>query len=204
MPRKRSIFAGGTDYTGVSLEDIISHLKDFRSLTHSTIVNLKNYRMQAELNYQKINNPSDVFNYIDYISDLFNRYLGDLDILVKELDNNVENRHIEIINQILCSNKLEEKVCITFARENINNQLKDKNMRPLLDNIYSKSRGLIINYQDLSNLVFRLKTFVGTSSKSASSIPTWGEIFTFKFNLYFLTVDLKKLFYRLCKWWKDM
>ena len=204
MPRKRSIFAGNTDYAGVGIDDIIYHLKDIRDLTYDTIQKLQSYRKKAQLNQQKLNNPRDVFNCIDYLSDLFNRYLGDLDILVKELNYSVEERHIEIINQILSSNKSEETVCVNFARENINDQLKDESMRGLLDIIYSNSRGLFINYQDLANMVIRLKTFVGSSPKSDSSTDTSDEIFTFKFNLYFLTGDLKKLFYILCKWWKEI
>ena len=55
MPRKRSIFAGNTDYTGVGIDDIIYHLKDIRDLTYDTIQKLQSYRKKAQLNQQKLN-----------------------------------------------------------------------------------------------------------------------------------------------------
>jgi hypothetical protein len=145
----------------------------------------------------KLENPDDIRIYIDYFSDLFQRYLEDFERLVTGLPRGVHESHIEIISQIDRSSQLEEHRCLAFRQDHINHKLIDESARPLLDKIYRESRGMIIDYRDLSNLVPRLRTFVGSPYSGESK-----ELLQLKPTIYGVGIDLKQSARRLREWWK--
>jgi len=200
MVRQRSILAGDTDYTGVSLEDMIIHIEEWRHLTDSTIQELQLCRDQVEQNYERINNPTKVIEFIDYFKDLFTRYLIDFDRLIEDLSSEVRDQHIEIITQLYESSSYEERLCAPFARNNIGGTLKDEEMRPLLDEIYSSTRGLIINYKDLSNMRARLRTYVGMHMAPTFDSENNNDIIEIKPNFYGIGINLRNLFKKIKKW----
>ena len=74
----------------------------------------------------------------------------------------MQANHVETISQIFESIRIEEHHCVEFKNEHINRTLEDESKRPLLDEIYEVTRGLMIDYKDLSNVRRRLTTFVET------------------------------------------
>lgn len=159
--------AGMTDYTGVSMDVILAHLSDWRDSTADTIKNLKNLRDQVETNRNKLDRPNEIIDFIDYFVDLFKRYEGDFARLLAEMPRGVNDAHVQIMRQIYDSSKLEERLCVTFKQDHIELSLKDESLRWLVDKIYQETRGMIIDYCDLSNAVPRLRTFVGIYDQGA-------------------------------------
>ncbi|HTD22498.1 MAG TPA: deaminase [Terriglobales bacterium] len=160
---KRSFFAGMTDYTGVPMDVILSHLRDWRDNTVDTISQLKRLQERVDKQRDKLDSPDDVSQYIDFFVDLFTRYQGDFERLLTELPRNVSDAHLEILRQIYESSKRAEDSCIRFKQDHIARGLKDESLRGLVDRIYAESRDMVIDYKDLSNLIPRLRTFVGTN-----------------------------------------
>ena len=202
MVRKRSVMAGMTDYTGVPFGDILAHLRDWRDLTAQTIKNLQDLRAKVEQHAERLDYPDDIHDYLGYFVDLFSRYLGDFERLVKELPEGVTDSHIELVTQLYESSEHEQRVCIEFSRDHINRGIKDERLRYLVDDIYRESRGLLVDYGDLSNLVSRLRTFVGTVPKSPSLLQN-SDILELKPNVFGLGLNLNHLIKRLACWWRD-
>lgn len=165
MTRPRSILGGGTDYTGVSLEDIFDHFKEWRESTNALIRKLAGLKSKAIKNKNNIDHVDDIIDFIDLSIDLFGRFLSDWDRLLAEIPEGVTEAHIEMISQIVKRSEYHEKTCVNFKHDHIEKDLRDESMRPLLDDIYAETRGEIINYTDLYNVIPRLQTYLGSKFK---------------------------------------
>ncbi len=163
--RKRSLLAGMTDYTGVSMDVVLAHLRDWRDETAKCIDALRRLQGEVERNRDRLDGSFRIGTQVRFFLDLFGRYLGDFDRLLLELPRLVTPAHIEIVQQIYDSAAHEETHCVRFKQDHIDRELKDEELRWLVDDIYQQSRSMIIDYQDLSNLVPRIRTFVGTAPK---------------------------------------
>lgn len=159
--RKRDLFVGMTDYTGVSMEDILSHLRDWHDGTVECIEALRSFETEVEDHRQQLESPNDILAYIRYFIDLLERYAADFERLLRELPEFVTEAHVEIVQQIRESASLEESKGSRFARDHVEAGVKDEALRWLVDGIYQQSAGMLFDYHDLSNLAPRLRTFVG-------------------------------------------
>ena len=160
MTRKRAMIAGMTDYTGVGLEDIMEHIHEWRNDTNDAIKSLCQLRQRVSNEFKSLRRAEDIIEYIDYFNDLFSRYAYDFQRLTDEMKYAVQEKHVETISQIFDSSYMEERHCVEFKKDQINRTLEDESKRPLLDEIYQVTRGLIIDYKDLSNVHRRLITFI--------------------------------------------
>jgi len=156
--------AGMTDYTGVSMGVILAHLRDWRDETARCMEALTVLQAETERHREQLNRPNDIIAHLRFFIDLFGRYLGDFDRLLVELPRLVTAAHVEVVQQIYDSASREEELCVRFSRDHIDRQMKDEGLRWLVDDIYRESRSMMIDYHDLSNLVPRLRTFVGTAA----------------------------------------
>lgn len=152
MKMERSIICGMTDYTGVDLETIVDHLKDWKLNTQGTINELKRHLTSVHENWDRIDNPSDIEWFINHFIDLFKRYVGDFARLISELPRTVEQRHIDMLDQIYENSEFKDNKCVHFKNEHIERALKDESLRILIDEIYANTREQILDYKDLSNL----------------------------------------------------
>ena len=162
--RRRALFAGMTDYTGVPMEDILSHLRDWRDQTVGCIEALYGFERDVEAHRDQLDLPDEIVGYIEFFMDLFGRYAGDFERLLVELPKVVTEAHVETVRQIYDSAVLEESRGSRFARDHVEDGLKDEGPRWLVDGIYQQSAGMLVDYHDLSNLAPRLRALAGTSS----------------------------------------
>lgn len=163
--RRRAIIAGMTDYTGVAMDVILSHLRDWRDGTMSSIGELKQLLGEVDTRRDRLDSPSDIVEYVSFFIDLLSRYAVDFERLLAEMPSNVTDAHVQIVRQIYDSSSHEENRCVRFDSDHIERGLKDESLRSLVDRIYAESRDMLIDYRDLSNLGPRLRTFVGTMPK---------------------------------------
>jgi hypothetical protein len=114
---ERSLLAGMTDYAGAPMSVILSHLRGWRTATADSIEKLSALHSKAKRAKKKLDGPEEVLSYIEYFTNLFERYLGDLDRLLNELPHGVSAAHVEIVQQMYSSTKSEERLCIGFKHE---------------------------------------------------------------------------------------
>jgi hypothetical protein len=162
MTKLRSAYRGGTDYTGVPLEDICQHLLEWKESTQELVRKLEDYRLRVMENEKRIDHAGEVLDFILFSSDLFARFLADYDRLLVEIPSGVTEAHLEIISQMVQRSDYHEETCMQFKNDYIARNLRDESIRPLLDQIYGDTRDEIVNYSDLHNIIPRLRTYVGS------------------------------------------
>ena len=180
--------AGMTDYTGVSLEDILAHLREWKECTERTIAELEQLKKAVHVAAGRLHDPRGMLTYIDYFTGLFSRF----DRLIRELPTGVRQSHVDAVRSIYKSSRFEDDACLQFKREHIERHIEDDSLRyNVVDEIYGKSRDLLANNLDLSNLAPRLQALVGTSIQT--------EVFQLKPNFHGIGVDFKALFRKCAK-----
>jgi diguanylate cyclase (GGDEF)-like protein len=147
------------------MDVILSHLGAWRDETARCIEELRRLDREVGRCGERLDWPDDIRNYIAFFIDLLGRYASDFDRLLTEMPRSVTNAHVEMVQQIYESASYEENHCITFKREHIERSLKDEELRSLVDEVYSQSRSMLNDYRDLSNVVSRLRTFIGTTPR---------------------------------------
>jgi len=166
MEMGRYNIQGLRDYTGVSLQDIITDLEDWHYKTGEVIRSLKELKVETEINAERLEDVESIIGYIDYCEDLFQGYESDFKRILDEISERVEDRHIESLQQIFKSSRDEEKSHNReFKREHFAKTLKDESMRPLLSEIYCLTGNQLLHNINLNSLSQRLKTFVGRKKK---------------------------------------
>jgi hypothetical protein len=110
----------------------------------------------------------------------------------------VEPRHIETVKQIRRSSDYEEKSCVQFKSDHIATTLEDESLRhTLLDPIYEDTRGIIVNYFDLSNVSSRLEALVGTQTSGKIQTDNNLDALELKPNLFGIGINLNYLLKKL-------
>lgn len=158
---ERSVGVGDTDYTGAQLLDIHRHFKEWRSETRETIKNLQKLHLEVEDNFSEPHSFQSVQGYLSHFIDLFSRYQYDFGRLISGMKREVKDAHVELVSQLFESCEVEENRCVRFKSRHIEQDLSNESIRPLLDEIYSVTRGVLHSLKDLSNLKPRLRTFIG-------------------------------------------
>jgi len=205
MSYQRDMIAGMTDYTGVPREDILEHFREWLARTTRMIERLKSYREKVNAQEALFENPREVVQFIDFFIDLFTRYSGDLQRLVSEMPEAITQAHIEIIEQLYSSSKHEERYTITFKQDWVHKSLPHEEVRPLLGDIYGKTRDLLIDYRDMSNLVPRLRVFLATEHHAPPPIPNVRSVealpaFQLKPNMFGIGINLNHIFGKIRDW----
>lgn len=198
MAHERSFLPGMTDYTGVPIDDILRHLEDWRRSADSAIENIKHGIQKVKAQSSFFENPGEVISFGNYFVDLFSRYHHDLDRLIIELPRGITQAHVEIVEQLYKSSKHEELLTVEFKNDWISKSLPNEEVRPILDHIYADARDLLIGFRDLSNLLPRLKTFVGA--------PPISEVLPelhLKPNIFGMGINLNRVLARIKNWWSN-
>ncbi len=192
MAHQRSPLAGGTDFTGVSLSDLLEHIRDWRRETQRTVDFLESALGVVESKAALLDGPEDIKRYIWIFINLLRRYVTEFDRLLEELPQGVTAAHVEAVTQLDRTSAAEEDLCITFKRHHIELGLKAEEMRPFVDNLYGETRGLLQDYRDLLNMASRLKALVGTS-----------PLLKVKPEFHGFSVDLAGVWRRVLRWFRS-
>lgn len=202
MPISRSLFAGDTSYIGATLDDILTHLVDWKEGTEDTIRFLEDSKKEVDRNRELIRYPDEVIEFIDYTLDQLGRFKSDFERLLVELPRGVDERHPELVLRLAQFSKIIDDSCLDFKREHIQKGMRSESQRPLLDAIYSRSRTQAFDYLDLFNLGDQLKTFVGTRTESSFGIEDV-DVLEHKPNFFGFGVNLNHIIKRWKKWFRQ-
>jgi hypothetical protein len=116
-----------------------------------------------------------------------------LERVIDELPKEVAERHVNTLAYLYEDSSANEDLCAVFSDRHIDRSLPDESMRPLIDRIYALTRGLLIDYKDLSNLNAMLKTYIGTKGSSEATSEQNTEILKLSPEFYGFGVNLKPL-----------
>jgi hypothetical protein len=208
LVRHRSIVAGGTDYTGVALSDIVAHLRDWHSALLEDAEVLGNVRRRlSHFDGAKDPRVHNGIDEIDHFVDLFHRYAGDLARLADELPLGVFARHVVTVRQLYQSSRVEETYCVRFKQDyRLDGLNPHDEVQNVLAEIYRVSRDAVINLRDLSNVISRLEALV--SAEPAPS-PSPQNALELKPNVFGIGLNFNFILDRwgiraLSRWWKRL
>jgi len=169
MSKKKREILGVPDYTGAGFEEVTEDLKKQLSWTRDTIQLLLSDRKNVEENLDRISEAKRLLNWLDYWIDLFQDFEREQDRMLNELANGVEQRHVDIIEQIHGRSLCEEEYWSRDFEYNLYSKIDDSFV-PLLDRIFAGIKNQLHDYRTLGGLYKRLRTFVGTGKTGPSML----------------------------------
>lgn len=194
MSKKRSMIAGMTDYSGYTLEEMIKHIYDWEVETTKVVNSLSGLKIEVQKEPDEYEDAESVVEYIDHMIYIFNNYKEDFVRLLKELPSGVEQRHVQIVDNIYRYSQLEERSASIFKKDFIECRLKNESRRRILDQIYQDSESMLVDYRDLSNLKTRLLTFVGTKSYKKIKSNLWLSVIGLTMSIMVALISITNLF----------
>ena len=196
MTIKRSLFVGDTDYTGVPLDDILEHFRDWKAGLETDLVMIENLRARIA---QELSAPADRnagVEFLNYIRDRFSRYVGDFTRLLDEVPYGVHERHVAILEQLCEDARRVDDGCVLFKqRNNLEGvDFAGDDPQALLADMYAALRDSVVDLFDLCNVIPRLRTFVGAPSSVRAPETSITGVLELKPNLFGLGLNLNYLF----------
>jgi hypothetical protein len=197
----RGLFAGGTDYSHQSFEDILTDLGQWVTSLKETSDNLRNNIKKLEISgYWKKVDPD--FTYlIHYSMKFFDTSIQEFSEILEDIKKEVRPDHIRRLNALY---KAASRLDIDYGRiwhqEYKNKEYGNKEFI-FVEKIYSEGRSMAIDMRDLSNLSSRLRDFIGKKSidnlngDSQENI----DLLELKPNIFGLGINLNELIKRLFK-----
>jgi hypothetical protein len=160
---RRSPMAGMTNYGGASLSDLVEQLTVWHRDAARTANILRDCLGQVGENQSRLDTPHDIAQFIRRTLAVVDRFVADFGRLVDELPKEVLPAHLELTDQMLAQRDASDRWCIEFKNRHIESGVRDGEMRTLLETVYQEARTFFVDTLDLSNVAWRLKTFVGVA-----------------------------------------
>jgi hypothetical protein len=149
--------------------------------------------------------------------------LKEFERLIKELQNEVAERHVESVLQIFESSRLQEVHCKHYEQDYLKQIAKESSIFRDLELILIESENLVLDYRDLPKFARRLRALVGIKNRPNNDIPVIGnnsksyataesssnelmdltEALELKPNVFGIGVNLNYLLKLLKGWWKS-
>jgi hypothetical protein len=141
----------------LSVEDITSHLRAWRTDTVATEAKLGALRQRVEEGSKQLENPNAAYEYLDFFSGMFHRFGSELDRVASELQSGgARPEHVDALRQIASNSAAEQRRSVGFRDKWINKPLPYEQMRELLTQIATDVRDQIADYRDLTLAAGRL------------------------------------------------
>lgn len=172
MPRQRSLFAGGTDYTAVSLDDILHDLATWRDALASDRARHDRWRGRLD-SLPRSKHTQEGRQFVAYMDDVLGRLHGEFALLTRELPMGVQTRHPQIVRDMFRLAREADTECVRLKQALHLDAVDDRREEDrLLAEIYAESRDCIVDLFDLSNIAPRLEMLVGSPGAAARPQPT--------------------------------
>jgi hypothetical protein len=142
----------------LSIDEIVSHLRLWRTETLAAIDVLAGERGAAIESSRQLESPQAVLEHVDVFAAMFTNTAAELGDLIEQLPHKVERRHAEALAQIASNAAAEERRCLGFRDKWINRPLPYEQVRPLLTRISSEVSRQLADHRELRHLAARLRT----------------------------------------------
>lgn len=198
----RGLFAGGTDYSHQSFEDILTDLNQWVKSLKDTSAKLRdNIEKLEESGYWK-NVDQDFINLIHYSIKFYNTSIQEITEILEDMKGEVRPHHVTRLNALYkAASQLDINYGKIWHQEYKNKEYGNKQFM-LVEEMYSEGRGMAIDMRDLSNLSSRLRDFIGKKSiigKSDGDKQQNIDLLELKPNLFGLGINLNEFIKRFFK-----
>ena len=195
----RSLFAGTTDYSPQSFDDLLLDLEAWaKNLKETSAFLPANIKKLKESKYwDKVD--IDFQNILHYSIKFYDTSIGEITEILGELQEEIRPDHITRIHR-LCqtASKLSLRYGRIWHQEYHDKEYGNKDFRAV-EELYEQGRSMAIDMMDLSNLAARLGDFVGKKNRKKPKTRHDSDVFELKPNFYGLGVNLKELIKKFIK-----
>jgi hypothetical protein len=167
----KGLFAGATDYSNQSLNDIITDLDSEYQNISAFIDMIEQDKAVLESNkyWGKIV-PIQFKIMIEYALKHYKTVRDELNELKNEIGELVEEHHIKIIkNASEVASEININIGKTWHQDYRNKNYEDANFK-LVEKIYEDTRDMAVNLLDLSNIAKRLENFIGKKNSHMKTL----------------------------------
>lgn len=159
--RRRSLAAGGTNFTGADLTEVRAHLLDWAVQVGSAMGELR--KLSGHLNarlsgYSRRNDVQDLLSYGLHEAGMWSAQLR---LLHDATAGGVLETHVKAARTLCADAQSLDNACADFKRRHIENEEPTDAEREYLDWVYEDVKGLALDLTDLSNLAAQMDTLVG-------------------------------------------
>ena len=195
----RSLFAGMTDYSHQSFEDMILDLKIW-------IKNLKEVSDLFPANIQKLKESqywdkvnADFQMLLHYSIKFYDTSIREISEMVKEIQEEVRSDHIARIRRLYkTASELDRDYGRIWHQNYRHKEYGNKDFK-LVEDLYAQGRDMAIDMRDLSNLAARLEDFVGKKAQPKRKAQPGINLLELKPNFFGLGINLNELIKKFFK-----
>ncbi len=143
-----------------TVTSVVEQLAQRRADALTTLELLRGYRERVEAEKGLLENPTAVFEYLDFFIPAIEEVVEACDQISAEVQQQVKRSHLDLLRQIAANCRIEQRRCLGFRDKCINRPLPHESMRPLLNDISVTTRDQLTAFFDLNNAAARLEPFV--------------------------------------------
>ncbi|MDQ6764252.1 MAG: hypothetical protein M3015_16715 [Bacteroidota bacterium] len=166
----RGLFAGMTDYSHQSFNDILEDLKSGEQLVVELSEQIEKNIKKLEVSGYWNEQPFDFKNIINYSLTHYRTTRQELNSIHAEIQKSVQEHHCNRLNRIA---EVGEKIDNRIGKYWHNDYERHKNYEQpefkIIENIYGDTRDLAVTLLDYNNLSVRLRDFIGKTSYNLES-----------------------------------
>jgi len=164
----RGLFAGMTDYSHQTFQDILDDLNDWKAGLLSTTEFIDATVKQLQDNEYWINVPDDMKILVAYASKFYETSIAEIDKITQNLEIDVQQHHITRLRSLAqTAHELNLDFGRVWHREYGPKDYGDPNFSKV-EKIYAHGRDMVVDMMDLSNAAARLETFIGMKSEKVA------------------------------------
>jgi hypothetical protein len=147
--------------TMTSLDDVVTHLRQWRADTLVRIEDLREHRRRVEESSPHLESPQAVLEYVDFFAGFLTEAAATLERVETELPQGPQRVHVDVLRQIASNAAVEQRRCLKFRDKWINRPLPYEEVRPLLNQISNGTRDQLNDYRKLNDAAARLEQIAG-------------------------------------------
>ena len=167
MPR--SAFAGSTDYSYQSLDDILADLNDWLTALMSTLEFLQASTAQLQNNSYWDNVPDEMKNLVAYASKFFETSIKEITEIHRELQIEVQQNHVARLQNLAeIAIRLNGKFGLIWHREYKHKDYGNPDFA-IVERMYAQGRDMVVDMLDIGNVAGRLVHYVGRRNSQLSN-----------------------------------
>jgi len=195
----RSLFAGMTDYSQQSFEDMILDLKiwikNLKEVSDLFPANIQ--RLKESKYWDKVNVDFQIL--LHYSIKFYDTSIREISEIVKEIQEEVRLDHIARIRRLYkTASELNRDYGRIWHQNYRHKEYGNKDFK-LIEDLYEQGRNMAIDMADLSNLAGRLEDFVGKKAKPKRKVQPGIDMLELKPNFFGLGINLNEVIKKFIK-----
>jgi hypothetical protein len=163
----RGLFAGDTDYSHQSLQDMIDDIEDEqRNITEFLQVIENNIQIVTDSGYWISKVQVDFRNIVAYSVKHYQTTKIELTEIAKEIKDEVQNHHINRLKRItVVASDINIRIGKIWHQDYERKEYGNSDFA-FVEKIYGDTRDMAVNLLDMTNIAERLQDFIGKSNYS--------------------------------------